>query len=411
MKYTTTHLFEQLKKVYEAQLWVKFDPLSQEEKALPNSEDYSHDTAEDRAYLNTLCLNVLLDVLTEKSHLPCTMAIPLTQMPSIWEFVTGIPIKLAKTPVVIIATDYIDTDEFNVPQEWVDIPQWAADYYMAVQINLDDGWLRVWGFTTYETLKQPKNYQPSDRSYSLSEDEVIDNIPQLWELIKQHTSEKASRQSLPNLFTDQQERLMQQLSKPTMYSPRLQERFEQFGAILANETLRQQLYEKRTKKVSLVTSLTDIAKNAKSHLWVSLDELGKLLHNNNLVLKTRFRSSKIEPEVLYKADKGRIIDLETSSQRVRIGLVFNFTLEESLDKNDTTPKGNIVFKAIPANNEPYLPPGLKLTILDQGDQVFIETQARNTDNWIQLKFTGDAGEKFKVKVTLEEATIIEELTI
>jgi len=26
-----------------------------------------------------------------------------------------------------------------VPQEWVDIPEWAADYYLAVQVNPDSG--------------------------------------------------------------------------------------------------------------------------------------------------------------------------------------------------------------------------------------------------------------------------------
>jgi len=37
-----------------------------------------------------------------------------------------------------------DLTKRMVPQEWVDIPEWAADYYLAVQVNPDSGWLRIW---------------------------------------------------------------------------------------------------------------------------------------------------------------------------------------------------------------------------------------------------------------------------
>ena len=66
---------------------------------------------------------------------------------NLWEFVTGFALNLGKSRLVIIPSETIDTDEFSVPQEWVDIPELAADYYLAVQVNFEDRWLRVWGFS------------------------------------------------------------------------------------------------------------------------------------------------------------------------------------------------------------------------------------------------------------------------
>ena len=36
---------------------------------------------------------------------------------------------------MLIPSEAIDDSELEVPQEWVDIPSWAADYYLAVQIT------------------------------------------------------------------------------------------------------------------------------------------------------------------------------------------------------------------------------------------------------------------------------------
>jgi Protein of unknown function (DUF1822) len=62
----------------------------------------------------------------------------------------------------------------------------------------------------------------------------------------------------------------------------------------------------------------------------------------------------------------------------------------------------------PSADAMYLPDGVKLTVLDEtGNSIpDLEAQAR-ADNWLQLKFTGEPGDQFSVKVSLEESSITE----
>ena len=49
--------------------------------------------------------------------------------PAFWEFVNGTAILLNERRVVLIPSEAIDNRELEVPQEWVDIPSWVADFY------------------------------------------------------------------------------------------------------------------------------------------------------------------------------------------------------------------------------------------------------------------------------------------
>ncbi|HEY9845691.1 MAG TPA: DUF1822 family protein, partial [Candidatus Caenarcaniphilales bacterium] len=60
---------------------------------------------------------------------------------------------------------------------------------------------------------------------------------------------------------------------------------------------------------------------------------------------------------------------------------------------------------------PYLPPSLQLVVLDESGASFLEAQARSADNYIQLQFSGTAGERFSVQVTLGEVSTTEDFVI
>lgn len=66
-----------------------------------------------------------------------------------------------------------------------------------------------------------------------------------------------------------------------------------------------------------------------------------------------------------------------------------------------------------ANSQPlmHLPSGLKLILLSETGETLREVTARNTDIYIQLKFSGETSEKFSVRVALEEASITEDFEI
>ncbi|MBD6616118.1 DUF1822 family protein [Komarekiella sp. 'clone 1'] len=62
-------------------------------------------------------------------------------------------------------------------------------------------------------------------------------------------------------------------------------------------------------------------------------------------------------------------------------------------------------------NQIYLPPGVQLTVLDSSGEVFLEAQARKSDNYIQLQFRGAPTEQFSVKVALNDTSITEHFII
>lgn len=62
-------------------------------------------------------------------------------------------------------------------------------------------------------------------------------------------------------------------------------------------------------------------------------------------------------------------------------------------------------------NLPYLPAELKLMVLDEAENVFLEATSRSADNYIQLQFSGTSGERFSVKVAFGDASIVEEFEI
>lgn len=65
----------------------------------------------------------------------------------------------------------------------------------------------------------------------------------------------------------------------------------------------------------------------------------------------------------------------------------------------------------PASEAEFLPPDLKLVLLDHTGQVVREVVARQSDIYMQLKFSGASGEEFSVRVELGTARITEDFTI
>jgi Protein of unknown function (DUF1822) len=62
-------------------------------------------------------------------------------------------------------------------------------------------------------------------------------------------------------------------------------------------------------------------------------------------------------------------------------------------------------------DHPHLPPGLQLSGLDDAGHSFFTVQARKKDDYIQFKFTADPGDRFSLKVALEDANIVEHFII
>lgn len=71
----------------------------------------------------------------------------------------------------------------------------------------------------------------------------------------------------------------------------------------------------------------------------------------------------------------------------------------------------ILTRVYPGYGENYLPQGLQLSGLDATGKSFFTVTSRNKDNYIQFKFTAELGDKFNIRVALNDANITESFVI
>lgn len=227
------------------QIWLEFS-AQQQNQAWEKSQSFSLPSSRWNAYLNQICLSTVLPWLQEE-YAPKAKVWPNNPaLSSFWEVVNGTAIVLDNTKFVLIPSEAIDRSELQVPQEWVDIPSWVADYYLAVQVNVDDRCVVIWGYATHEQLKKGF-YDVSDRTYSLPQENLIHDLNVLW-VARQLSTEEITRAEVTPLAIlpqAQAENLLQRLGNPAIIEPRLAVPFELWGALLEHGGLRQQLYSRR----------------------------------------------------------------------------------------------------------------------------------------------------------------------
>ncbi|MDZ7990778.1 MAG: DUF1822 family protein [Nostoc sp. EfeVER01] len=210
-------------------------------------QPYSTAGACQRGWINQKCLQAFLPWFQEEMAPTARVYPNSAALPSFWEVVNGTAITFDRDRLVLIPTLAMDGDELRVPQEWVDIPEWVADYYIAVQVNPDDGWMRIFGYTTHKILKTKGVYDAGDRTYSLEKEDLIPDINVLWVTRQLDRSEtlRAEIAPLDPIGKTQAENLLERLGDRDVKFPRLAVPFSLWGALLAHSGWRKKLYERR----------------------------------------------------------------------------------------------------------------------------------------------------------------------
>jgi hypothetical protein len=213
----------------------------------PLENNYSTSGAYQRAWSNQICVTTFLAWLREEITPDARVYPNNAALPSIWEFVNGTAINFNNSRLVLIPTLAMDVDELRVPQEWVDIPEWVADYYLAVQLNPDEGWMRVFGYTTHQQLKNVGVYDLGSGTYSLESDHLISDLNVLWVTRQLYPQEvkRATVAPLTPLSQTQADNLLQRLSNADIKFPRLEVPFAMWGSLISHGGWRQRLYELR----------------------------------------------------------------------------------------------------------------------------------------------------------------------
>jgi hypothetical protein len=226
---------------------------AQRDRAWQQSQSFSHPSSRWRAYLNQLSLSAVLTWLQADYNFQAATGATPAVLHSCLEVTNGTVVTMDGMKLLLVPSEAIDTSELRVPQEWVDLPKLAPDYYLGVQVEPDEGWVRVWGYCTHAQLKSRGSYDPSDRAYSLDETDVIKDINVLWvsrQLCPEEPT-KAAIDPLPTLPLAQAENLLQRLGNPTVLNPRLAVPFPLWGALFEHGGWRQRLYDLRLGKNDL----------------------------------------------------------------------------------------------------------------------------------------------------------------
>jgi hypothetical protein len=226
------------------QVCLEIDPAVQTQ-AWQQSQHFATPTSRWTAYLNQLCLWTVLPWFQEDHQAALTTR--SVALESIWEVVTGTAIAIGNQRLLLLPTEAIDLDELRVPQEWVDLPNWLADYYLTVQVNSDEGWVRLAGFTTHHQLKTVGVYDWRDRTYALEETALVTDLNVLWVAQQLQLAEptRANIGAIAPLPLTQATNLLQRLGNAEILNPRLELPFEVWAGLMQHSGWRQRLTEVR----------------------------------------------------------------------------------------------------------------------------------------------------------------------
>jgi len=432
---------------------------------------FSGEVSRWNAYLNSLCLKRLVRWFQEEREAEIIVP-PEAELASIWEVVNGTSITVDNNSVVIVPVEAIALDEFRVPQEWVDIPKWVANYYLAVEINADDGWLKVCGYATQEMLKTQGVYDEGDRSYFLDKQDLVENLDVMWVAMELCPDEKLPVASLPALGANRVESLLTKLSQNFGHSPRLEVGFPYWGALLENPVWRQELYRRRSAGAvsRALTNLSNWYKDAIEPGWQTIEELAAGAASSGAFAFRNRPLEKREPEAMdslinliyNSSDEGRLkvaaqrlgeMELEAGQRSEVVGALVHLLGKTNNEETRWTAAEtlwaiapdnpvsairrikdlgiqisghslSLMVAILPKPEQKFavlvrlyslsdvcLPPGVKLTVIEEEGEEFLDAKARETDNFIQLKFTGDSGESFSVKIALANSEITEGFVI
>jgi Protein of unknown function (DUF1822) len=369
--------------------------------------NYANATAINNARLNQICLQKTQAWLT-KIGIESMPTFTPAQMDSIWDVVNGCALTIGNRRLILIPSDKLDREELSVPQEWVDIPTWMGDYYLAVQIDLDDRTMNIWGYTSHRTLRETGTFDRIDRTYSISSDFLIGDLDILWMAQNIDLQEITTVPPIPSLNAVRSTSAIDRLSQPSPYSPRLNLDFNTWAAILSNNDLHEHLHQRRLQVSTLQTlttprlRLTDWLRSEFSQAVEQGWHLVDMIMGGEAAVMRQLSVVR-GGEMSIELDK--LIDLQYQLGQISVVLLVGI---KSQDDTHTT----VSVQVYPALGTPTLPPQLKLSyITDEGAEL-AAIVSRDRDIQIQLPlFTSDLGTTFNIQLQLDGISQIEKFLV
>ncbi len=143
--------------------------------------------------------------------------------------------------------------------------------------------------------------------------------------------------------------------------------------------------------------------------WETIESL---LNPEQLIPSGAFRNVGFSPENFselkqtnsHSVQRAKLIDLGIQLRNHQVVLLVEITPEAN---------GSIAvtLQVHPSPHHAYLPQGLILKVIELSGEVFMQAQSRSQDNFIQLPFSGQIGERFAVQIVLDDAELTEQFQL
>lgn len=374
--------------------WIEISP-ELHQQCWQRSQTQTRESCHWQAYLNRIALHLVLDwVDSTIGEARADLWLNERQQAAIWEFVNGAVVVVGNERWVVIPSEVIE-DDLEVPQEWVDIPSWMGDYYLGVQI-CEDSTARIWGVTTHQQIKQLGYYDADDRTYFVDQKNLLTDLT-AFEIVHEQRAEVETRAAIAPLATlsaAQIENLTQRLGTPDITFPRLQVPFTLWGALMADETARQWLYEHRTGQNA--PRLSDWLDGTVSHLWQRLEDW---LTTPTVAIEWRGEGGRVPislQPMAFEANRVKVLEFGNQGES-QVALVLGVSVLSEAEVS-------IGLQVCALSDRISEMIQVRLLNAQGGEEG--QARAAQTES-IQLQFEGQRGEAFSVEVCCGEQCVTE----
>jgi Protein of unknown function (DUF1822) len=365
-------------------------PAVMSDAAWQQAQAYRSADAKWNYYLNQIATQLLCEYL--QADFP---QIRIWAETNIWQFVNGSVLQLNDKRIVLLPSKAIDNSELVIAQEWLDLPAWAGDYFIAVQIDPDAETLHCWGYLTHQMMKSQARYDPIERAYHLDARNLIADVSGLWAIQELNPTEVTQTEIAPLASVNpvQAENLLQRLA--TASNPRLEIPFALWGALISDRQWRQQLAQlQQGEPDPAANRLNGWLQNVFAAGWQAVEDF--LGEDADLAVALRQTAT---PASIVR----RVKALELA-ERVLLLLV---SIEPAADDRLAI---QVQLRSI--DRTETLPPGLTLSLLSSDDEIVRSVVTRDRDNAIGLpRFRSDSSTGFKIQVQLATTTVCESFLV
>jgi hypothetical protein len=283
---------------------------------------------------------------------------------------------LGEFKLCLITVDHLSDDFVNVPEEAITSPKFAAHFYVLLEVLEEEEKLNIHGFLRYDKL--------FSYCHSFNLETKFNNCYQL--ALSWFDTE------LNNLL------LYSRFLSPTAIPlPEVTE---------VNHTAIQPLNQATSIVAKTLVNL--------SNWWLEVFEEGWQSAKN---IRNTF-----DTNYAWGAARSNLFNYHHSgAKKLDFGLLLNgqsIALVVNLKKLENNQEVDVLVQVLSCNEEPdneaYLPPGLKLKVTLNPNTSESESQeitTRQADNVIQLEFSEELSQQFRVEVSFRDAVVTEEFVL